>query len=289
MHDGILCKIFSVPTTMPTLIEQTTQSAATPVLCRQSEGSCKGKVWLVGTGPGDPDLLTVKAHRLIRQADIVLYDNLVSAQIMTLLPTSAERVYVGKKRSAHAMAQDLINQRLIDLAQAGRHVLRLKGGDPFIFGRGSEELTALSEAQVPFEVVPGITAAIGAAAYAGIPLTDRRFAQQCTLVTGQLKDGTIDLDWVSLSRPNQTLAIYMGLVGLPVLCRELMAHGKPASTPVAVIQQGTTLDQRVLTGTLGSIVALVQSAGIVPPTLVLVGEVVGLHQRLRWFCPNDAA
>lgn len=248
-----------------------------------------GKVWIVGTGPGDPDLLTVKALRLIQGADIVLHDNLVSSAIMDLLPPGAERCYVGKKRSVHALPQEEINRRLVSLALAGRHVLRLKGGDPFVFGRGSEELGALAAAGIPFEVVPGITAALGAAAYAGIPLTDRRFAQSCHLVAGQLQDGTIDLDWVALARPNQTLAVYMGLRGLPVLCRQLVAHGCAADTPVAVIQQGTTPKQKVITGTLATIVALATEANVTPPTLIVVGQVVSLHDSLTWFVPAPSA
>ena len=249
-----------------------------------------GKVWIVGTGPGDPDLLTVKAMRLIQDATIVLYDNLVSASIMALLPARAQRVYVGKKRSAHTLPQAQINEKLVEYGRAGHRVLRLKGGDPFVFGRGSEEIEALAEAGVAFEVVPGITAAVGAAAYAGIPLTDRRFAQSCVLATGQLQDGSLDLDWVALSRSNQTLAVYMGLVGLPVLCRELIAHGRAADTPVAVIRHGTLPDQKVVTGRLDTIVDLVAANAMTPPTLILVGEVVALHDKLRWVqVPAQAA
>ena len=242
-----------------------------------------GEVYVVGTGPGDPDLLTVRALRLMQHADVVLYDNLVSDEILALLPADVERIYVGKQRANHAMRQEAINQRMVDLARAGQRVLRLKGGDPFVFGRGGEEAETLAEAGVRFQVVPGITAALGASAYAGVPLTHRDHAQAVTFVTGHLKDGSMDLDFVGLARPHQTVVIYMGLHGLPALCERLIAHGRAADTPAAVVQQATTPRQRVVTGTLATLPALVAEAGLQAPTLIIVGEVVGLQSKLAWF------
>jgi len=248
-----------------------------------------GTVYLVGTGPGDPDLLTVKALRLIGQADVVLYDNLVSREIMALLPAAAERVYVGKQRARHAVRQEEINALLVQHARRGKRVLRLKAGDPFVFGRGGEEIETLSAQGVPFEVVPGITAALGVAAYAGIPLTHRDHAQSCVFVTGNLRDGTIDLDWDALARPRQTVVIYMGFANLPALCAALVVHGTAPSMPAAIVQQGTTPDQKVVTGTLESLPELARAAGLKPPTLIIVGEVVRLRDRLSWFEPGEPA
>jgi uroporphyrin-III C-methyltransferase/precorrin-2 dehydrogenase/sirohydrochlorin ferrochelatase len=239
-----------------------------------------GEVVLVGTGPGDPELLTVRAARLLADADVVLYDNLVSAEILALLPAGAERIYVGKQRKRHALAQSDINRRMAELARQGRRVLRLKGGDPFIFGRGGEELEYLAQAGVPTRVVPGITAGVGVAAVAGIPLTHRDLAQSCTFVTGHLQDGSMALDWAMLARPRQTVVVYMGLLGLPTLCACLVEHGRAADTPAAIIQQGTTPRQRVIVGTLASLPGLVAGAGLQAPTLIIVGEVVALAARL---------
>ena len=242
-----------------------------------------GRVYLVGAGPGDPDLLTLRAARLLAQADVVVYDHLVGDAVLELIATSAERIYVGKERSKHSMAQADINALLIHQARLGHQVVRLKGGDPFVFGRGGEELQALAAEGIPFEVVPGITAACGVASYAGIPLTHRDCAQSCLFVTGHLKDGSCDLDWPALARPRQTVVIYMGLSGLGGICTQLIAHGLAPSTPAAVVQQGTTLDQRVVAGTLADLNGLVVEAGLQSPCLIIVGEVVRLRAQLAWF------
>ena len=241
-----------------------------------------GEVALVGAGPGDPELLTLKAWRLINAAEVILHDNLVSAEIMALIPDHIETIHVGKKRSHHTLPQEQLNQRLVELAREGRKVVRLKGGDPFIFGRGGEEIETLAEAGVRFQVVPGITAASGCAAYAGIPLTHRDHAQSVRFITGHLKNDSCDLPWSDFVQNNQTLVFYMGLVGLPIICRELIAHGMSAEMPVALISKGTTSEQQVVTGTLETIVGQVESSGVRAPTLVIIGQVVTLRSRLDW-------
>lgn len=252
-------------------------------LSEESAVAATGEVYLVGAGPGDPDLLTFKALRLIQKAEVVLYDRLVSDQIVDFTRRDAERVFVGKSRSDHAVPQQEINQLLVDYARQGRKVLRLKGGDPFIFGRGGEEIDLLAEQGIPFQVVPGITAASGCACYAGIPLTHRDFAQSVRFITGHLKDGTSNLPWAELVHQNQTLVVYMGLVGLPVICEQLIAHGRDPRTPIALVQQGTTPHQKVLTGTLRDMPEKAQNTSITPPTLLIIGEVVHLRDKLAWF------
>ena len=236
----------------------------------------------MGAGPGDPELLTLKAWRLITSAEVVLYDRLVSPEILALIPESAQRIHVGKQRANHTLPQDQINQRLVDLARSGHKVVRLKGGDPFIFGRGGEEIETLAEAGVRFQVVPGITAASGCAAYAGIPLTHRDHAQSVRFVTGHLKNDTCDLPWRDFVQNNQTLVFYMGLVGLPVICEQLVAHGMPRDMPVALVSKGTTPEQKVVTGSLATIVVRVHTEDVQPPTLVIIGHVVALWERLDW-------
>ena len=245
-----------------------------------------GEVWLIGAGPGDPDLLTFRALRLMQQADVVLYDRLVSDAILNLTRRDADRIYVGKRRADHAVPQGEINQLLVDLAKEGKSVVRLKGGDPFIFGRGGEEIELLAESGVPFQIVPGITAASGCATYAGIPLTHRDHAQSCMFVTGHLKDGTVNLNWPMLANPNQTVVIYMGLVGLSHICEKLMEHGVAPSMPVALIEQGTTQRQKVYTGDIGTLPAQIQDEKISAPTLIIIGSVVSLHDSLSWFNPK---
>lgn len=242
-----------------------------------------GTVYLVGAGPGAADLLTVRAARLICAAHTVVRDHLIGDDILAMIPPDAEQIYVGKQAGRHTLAQEDINQLLVKLALEGRDVVRLKGGDPFIFGRGGEEILDLTAAGVPFEVVPGITAAGGAAAYAGIPLTHRDLARACTFATGHFHDGSCDLDWTSLARPDQTVVIYMGVGAVAVIAEQLTAHGLPPDTPVAVVRHATLPHQTTVVGTLQSITQAVKTEGIRPPALLIIGEVVRLRERLNWF------
>ena len=267
--------------------EQAAEEMLNQQLQLTDEPAPSGEVYLVGAGPGDPDLLTFKALRLMQKADVVLYDRLVSEQIVDLTRRDAERVYVGKARSDHAVPQEGINSLLVKYAKQGKKVVRLKGGDPFIFGRGGEEIQELAEHKIPFQVVPGITAASGCSAYSGIPLTHRDYAQSVRFITGHLKDNSIDLAWPELVHPHQTLVFYMGLVGLPVICQQLIAHGRSSDTPVAIVQQGTTRHQRVLIGNLSNIAEKVKAEKIKAPTLLIIGEVVNLHDQLNWFTPEQ--
>jgi uroporphyrin-III C-methyltransferase / precorrin-2 dehydrogenase / sirohydrochlorin ferrochelatase len=237
-------------------------------------------VWLVGAGPGDPELLTLKAARVIARADVVVHDHLVAPEILARIPGRAQRIYAGKERDRHTMKQEEINRLLVRLARQGKRVVRLKGGDPFIFGRGGEEALALARAGIVCEVIPGITAATGVAAAVGVPLTHRDLAQACVLVTGSRRKGAPDLDWKGLARPGQTIVVYMGLVGLERVSRELIAHGLAPRTPAAIIQQGTMKGQRVVEGTLAALPNLAIQARLHAPTLIVIGKVVRLRRSL---------
>lgn len=245
-----------------------------------------GKVYIVGAGPGSPELLTLRAARLIEEAQVVVYDFLVGEGILALLPKAAERIYAGKRNLDHSLPQDEINKLLVDLARRGKNVLRLKGGDPFVFGRGGEETQFLAEHGVPFEVVPGVTSASGAACYAGIPLTHRDYAQSCAFVTGHPKKGGCDLDWSALAKPAQTVVIYMGLGQIREICAGLIEHGRRPNTPVAVVERATSALQRVIVGTLRTIAGKCKRMKVSTPSIIIVGEVVALQAELSWFVPN---
>jgi len=249
-------------------------------------GMPAGMVYLVGGGPGNPGLLTLRALRILQLADVVLYDNLVSQAIVDLARREAERIYVGKESDRHELKQEEINALMVKLTREGKRVVRLKGGDPFIFGRGGEEIETLAMHGIAFEVVPGITAAAGAAAYAGIPLTHRDYAHSCVFVTGHLKHGEPELDWEALATPRQTLVIYMGVHGLPLICKRLIAHGVARDMPAAIVENATDSSQRVRLGTLATLPEIAARESIKPPALVIVGEVVRLHEKLKWFTPG---
>jgi uroporphyrin-III C-methyltransferase/precorrin-2 dehydrogenase/sirohydrochlorin ferrochelatase len=249
----------------------------------RGEADPGGEVYLVGAGPGDPDLLTFRALRLMQQADVVLYDRLIGEGVLKLVRRDAERYYVGKKAQDHTLPQEDIAALLVRLAREGKRVLRLKGGDPFLFGRGGEEIDALAAKGIPFQVVPGITAASGCAAYAGIPLTHRDHAQACIFVTGHGKDGVLELNWAALIQPNQTVAIYMGLTSLAGIAQGFIEHGAEPATPAAVVENGTRRQQRVVTATLETLATAAEEAELQGPALIIVGSVVCLRSQLSWF------
>lgn len=242
----------------------------------------QGCVWLVGAGPGDPDLLTVKAARLIAEADVVLYDSLIAPALLETIPKTVERIHVGKRASRHTLPQEEINDLMVRLAGEGNRVLRLKGGDPFVFGRGGEEIAQLAEAGVDFEIVPGVTAALGCAAYAGIPLTHRDYARSVQFVTGHLKEGELDLDWPALARPGQTVVFYMARTALESICGHLREHGLPDDWPAAMVVSGATPHQQVIAGDLVNLPQAVAERDPEGPALLIVGEVVRLRERLAW-------
>jgi uroporphyrin-III C-methyltransferase/precorrin-2 dehydrogenase/sirohydrochlorin ferrochelatase len=243
----------------------------------------QGEVYLVGSGPGDPDLLTFKALRLMQQADVVLHDRLVTDGILELVRRDAERIYVGKKQGEHSMRQEDISRTLVQLAQEGKRVLRLKSGDPFMFGRGGEEIEMLAQEGVSFQIVPGISAGNGCAAYSGIPLTHRDHAQACVFVTGHAKDGKVNLNWQALVQPNQTVVVYMGLISIAQVIGELLAHGGDPKLPVAIVDKGTRSDQNVVIGTLETIVAIAGLSNLEGPAIVIIGTVVSLRDQLTWY------
>lgn len=267
--------------------EERARTAFLEALERAERASApEGEVYLVGAGPGDPDLLTFRALRLMQQADVVVYDHLVGDGILELVRRDAHRLYAGKESNNHTLPQDQINELLVRLAQQGKRVLRLKGGDPFIFGRGGEEIETLSQHGIRFQVVPGVTAASGSSCYAGIPLTHRDHAQSCVFVTGHLKDGSVDLDWDALARPRQTVVVYMGVGGLAEICRQLIRHGMPEDMPAAIVEQATTSKQRVVSGSLQTLPTLAKAASVRTPALIIIGEVVKLRRKLEWFAPQ---
>ena len=255
----------------------------------------KGEVALVGAGPGDPDLLTLQAFRFIQQAEIVVYDRLVSEEIMALLPNSCEKVYVGKKQAEHRVPQDVINQLLVDYARLNKRVLRLKGGDPFVFGRGGEEAQFLLDNGVACHIVPGMTAASACTSYAGIPLTHRKVARSCTFITGNVQDnGALDLPWHTLNDAEQTVVFYMGIKSLPIITKQLIDAGRCNNTPAALIRKGTHASQQVIKGSLETLEKLVTLHNVKPPSLIVIGNVVDTFadsklKNLGYLAPTDDA
>ena len=250
----------------------------------------KGKVYLVGAGPGDPELITVKGKRCIEEADIIIYDRLVARDVLDFARPGAEKIFVGKEDSYHTIPQEEINRLIADKAREGGVVVRLKGGDPYIFGRGSEEAEVLYNEGIPFEVVPGITAASGVASYAGMPLTDRRFASAVSFITGHKRSGEdlSEINWSAFAGSDNTLVFYMGIKNIATITSKLIEHGRSADTPAAVVRCGTRPEQYVVTGTLSTIVGVVEKSGILPPALLIVGEVITLRESLAWFQPGAA-
>lgn len=260
---------------LKTLLANALQSDVEPV--------AGGEVYIVGGGPGDPGLLTLRALQLMQQADVVVHDGLVSDEVLALCDQNASFINVKKEAGNHSLPQEQINALLVDLANQGHKVCRLKGGDPFIFGRGGEEAEALVEHAVAFQIVPGITAAAGCSSYAGIPLTHRDYAQGVQFVTGHAKKGGEGTDWRALAKANQTLVVYMGLINSQEIVSKLMLYGRDGNTPVALVERGTSSKQRVVTGRLNDLVQLIKDNKVVSPALIIIGEVVKLQQKLQWF------
>ena len=238
---------------------------------------------VVGAGPGDADLITLKAIKALKRADVILYDALINTELLAYASEDAELIFVGKRKGCYAFQQDQINDLIVSKARQKGHVVRLKGGDPFVFGRGGEEIELLAQEGIPFQVVPGITAANAAACYAGVPLTHRDYAQSVRFVTGHTKDGKLEHRWEEFQSESETLVFYMGLVGLPIIAEELQRHGRRADTPIALVERATRSDQRLITGTLSTICDIVEEADVQPPTLIIVGNVVELADKLRWY------
>ncbi len=252
-------------------------------LMLEQQDTQDGEVFVVGAGPGDPELLTIKALQAMQQADVIVYDYLVSQEIMDLARKDADFICVGKRLGNHSVPQQETNKVLVELARQGKKVCRLKGGDPFIYGRGGEEVQELAKHGISFQIVPGITAAAGCAAYAGIPLTHRDHAQAIQFVTGHCKKDGQELDWESLAKPHQTLAVYMGVIKSPHIQAQLIAHGRSEQTPIAIIENGTRETQRVVTGKLENLATLIETHSIKSPALLIIGEVAQLHQQLNWY------
>ncbi|MEH6850945.1 MULTISPECIES: uroporphyrinogen-III C-methyltransferase [Bacillus] len=243
-----------------------------------------GKVYIVGAGPGDPELISVKGVKCIKQADVILYDRLVNKELLSYAKPEADLIYCGKLPNYHTMKQETIHAFLVKYAKKGKIVTRLKGGDPFVFGRGGEEAEVLVKHGIPFEIIPGITAGIAASAYAGIPVTHREASTSFAVVTGHRKEGAKEeVKWENLAKGVDTLAVYMGLSNLPYICEQLLKYGKNENTPVAMIEWGTTLSQRTITGTLGSIVSIAKEERIQNPSMIVIGEVVRYREKIQWF------
>ncbi|WP_042477386.1 uroporphyrinogen-III C-methyltransferase [Bacillus ndiopicus] len=243
-----------------------------------------GKVYIVGAGPGDVELITLKGLRCIKEADVILYDRLINRELLSYAKPNAQLIFCGKLPNRHAMIQEHINHSLVQYAKQGKVVTRLKGGDPFVFGRGAEEAEVLAENHIPYEIVPGITAGIAAPAYAGIPVTHRDFGSSFAIVTGHMKEGKDDsIKWESLANGVDTLAIYMGVGNLPYICQNLLKYGRSATTPVALVYMGTFEEQQTVTGTLVTIVEIAQETQVKNPSIIIVGEVVSLREKIQWF------
>ena len=264
-------------------ITKSNLAALTNQLIKTLKNKNSGEVFLVGAGPGDPELLTLRALHLIQKADVCIYDNLVSKEILELVRRDAHMIYAGKLRNNHTIEQKEINQLLVNYAKKGLRVLRLKGGDPFMFGRGGEEISELMTQKIKFQVVPGITAASGVSAYAGIPLTHRDYSQSCIFITGHEKNGKLNINWSNLIHENQTIVIYMGLNSLPIIVQNLIDSGMRKNMPIALVQEGTTEKQKVMVSTISRVISKTLKSNIQSPVIIIIGEVVKLRKTIKWF------